>query len=132
MKLDLAILEARQTKHLTQPQLAARSAIPRSHISKLENHFVVPTLQTLVRLARGLEMSPGQLLDRALDPSLDDSCVKRTVVKMRDGSRRVIPVKQRRRSVPKRDPLPSGNLVHDPFSVARRRKLGKLINPGKR
>ena len=51
-----AIVAARQEQHLTQQELADRTGIDRSDISKLENGSVNPSLRTLKRLADGLGM----------------------------------------------------------------------------
>ena len=51
-----AIVAARQEQHLTQQELAERTGIDRSDISKLENGSANPSLRTLKRLAAGLGM----------------------------------------------------------------------------
>ena len=51
-----AIVAARQEQHLTQQELADRTGIYRSDISKLENGSANPSLRTLKRLADGLGM----------------------------------------------------------------------------
>ena len=51
-----AIIEARKSQHLTQKELAERTGINRSDISKLENGNANPSLNTLRRLAEGLNM----------------------------------------------------------------------------
>lgn len=51
-----AIVAARQEQHLTQQELADRTGIDRSDISKLENGSANPSLRTLKRLAAGLGM----------------------------------------------------------------------------
>ena len=51
-----AIVAARQEQHLTQQELADRTGIDRSDISKLENGSANPSLRTLKRLADGLGM----------------------------------------------------------------------------
>lgn len=51
-----AIVEARQEQHLTQKELAEKTGIDRSDISKLENGSANPSLRTLKRLADGLGM----------------------------------------------------------------------------
>jgi transcriptional regulator with XRE-family HTH domain len=127
MKINLAILEARQAMDLSQPQLANRAGMTRSYISKIETSFVVPSIPTFVRLASALNINPCRLLQRALDPSLNDSCVRRRSVIMRNGRKRVMPVREPRRGKIQPLSFPEGNLVHDPTSVAYRRELGRLI-----
>ena len=51
-----AIVAARQEQHLTQQELADKTGIDRSDISKLENGSANPSLRTLKRLADGLGM----------------------------------------------------------------------------
>lgn len=51
-----AIIEARKSQHLTQQQLADRTGIDRTDISKLENGSGNPSLRTLKRLANGMDM----------------------------------------------------------------------------
>ena len=51
-----AIIAARQEQHLTQQDLADKTGIDRSDISKLENGSANPSLRTLKRLADGLGM----------------------------------------------------------------------------
>ncbi len=51
-----AIIKARQEQNLTQQELADRTGIDRSDISKLENGSANPSLRTLKRLADGLGM----------------------------------------------------------------------------
>lgn len=51
-----AILNARKESHLTQEQLAQRTGINRSDISKIENGNANPSLKTLKALAAGMNM----------------------------------------------------------------------------
>ena len=51
-----AMIAARQEQHLTQQELAEKTGIDRSDISKLENGSANPSLRTLKRLADGLGM----------------------------------------------------------------------------
>ena len=57
LQIARALVEARQTKHVTQQQLAERTGIAQADISRLENGNSNPTLRTLQRLADGLEMT---------------------------------------------------------------------------
>jgi transcriptional regulator with XRE-family HTH domain len=57
-----AIRALRLHKGLSQRQVAARMNVPRSYCSKLECEKANPTLRTLERLARGLEVSIPELL----------------------------------------------------------------------
>ena len=51
-----ALIAARQEQNMTQQELAERTGIDRSDISKLENASANPSLNTLKRLADGLGM----------------------------------------------------------------------------
>lgn len=51
-----AIVKARKAKNLTQKQLAERTGIDQSDISKIENGNANPSLSTLKRLADGMDM----------------------------------------------------------------------------
>ena len=47
---------------LSQRQLAARMSVPRTYVSKIENEKATPTLSSLERLARALEVTVPDLL----------------------------------------------------------------------
>ena len=51
-----AMIEARKSSGITQRQLAERTGIAQSDISKIENGNATPSLRTLYRLASGLGM----------------------------------------------------------------------------
>lgn len=51
-----ALIDARKQKHLTQKQLAEKTGIDQSDISKIETGNYNPSLQTLKRLAEGMDM----------------------------------------------------------------------------
>lgn len=53
-QLMLMILKARNEKNLTQAELAARTGIRQSNISRIEKGQVVPSISTLCKIARGL------------------------------------------------------------------------------
>lgn len=53
-QLMLLILKARNEKNLTQAELAARTGIRQSNISRIEKGQVVPSISTLCKIARGL------------------------------------------------------------------------------
>ncbi|MFI3236665.1 MAG: helix-turn-helix transcriptional regulator [Lachnospiraceae bacterium] len=52
-----AVLEARKQAKLTQQQLAEKTGINRSDISKLENGNANPTIALLQRIAEGMDMT---------------------------------------------------------------------------
>jgi transcriptional regulator with XRE-family HTH domain len=53
----------RQRSGLSQRQLALRMSVPRTYVSKIENEKATPTLSSLERLARALEVSVPELLN---------------------------------------------------------------------
>lgn len=57
MDIIRAIVEARQSKNITQKELATRTGINQADISKLENGNRNPSLNMLKKLAAGLDMS---------------------------------------------------------------------------
>ena len=50
-----AIIAARLKAGLTQQELAARADLPQSNISRLESGTINPTIQTLEKVAKGLD-----------------------------------------------------------------------------
>jgi len=56
------VREIRRARHLSQRQLASRMQVPRTYISKIENGKAIPTLGSLERLARALEVEMCQLV----------------------------------------------------------------------
>ncbi|MBQ9488646.1 MAG: helix-turn-helix transcriptional regulator [Lachnospiraceae bacterium] len=57
MEVIRAILEARTSQNLTQKELAERTGIHQSDISKLENGTRNPSVNLLRRLAEGMGMT---------------------------------------------------------------------------
>lgn len=51
-----AVIDARKKSHLTQQELAERTGIDQSDISKIETGNANPALSTLKRLADGMDM----------------------------------------------------------------------------
>jgi transcriptional regulator with XRE-family HTH domain len=62
LQIALAIRSLRQSNGLSQRQLALRMQVPRTYVSKIENDNATPTLSSLERLARALEVSVPDLL----------------------------------------------------------------------
>lgn len=52
-----AVIDARKARRITQKELANRTGIAQSDISKLENGNSNPTLSMLKRLADGMDMT---------------------------------------------------------------------------
>lgn len=57
-----AVKDLRRRNDLSQRELAARMGVPRTYISKIENEKAVPTLGSLDRLARALNVHISVLL----------------------------------------------------------------------
>ena len=62
LKLAHSIRSLRLRNGLSQRQLALRMAVPRTYVSKIENEKATPTLSSLERLAKALEVSVPDLL----------------------------------------------------------------------
>lgn len=62
LNLAAAIRSLRLRNGLSQRQLATRMAVPRTYVSKIENEKATPTLSSLERLARALEVTVPELL----------------------------------------------------------------------
>ncbi len=65
LQVATAIRSLRQRTGLSQRQLAMRMNVPRTYVSKIENEKATPTLSSLERLARALEVSVPDLLTGA-------------------------------------------------------------------
>src|ERR671934_1108707 len=63
LQVALAIRVLRQRNGLSQRQLALRMQVPRTYVSKIENEKATPTLSSLERLARALEVTVPELLN---------------------------------------------------------------------
>jgi transcriptional regulator with XRE-family HTH domain len=62
LNLAHSIRSLRLRNGLSQRQLALRMSVPRTYVSKIENEKATPTLSSLERLARALEVSVPDLL----------------------------------------------------------------------
>src|ERR1700738_616764 len=62
LNLATSIRSLRLRSGLSQRQLAARMSVPRTYVSKIENEKATPTLSSLERLARALEVTVPELL----------------------------------------------------------------------
>jgi transcriptional regulator with XRE-family HTH domain len=62
LNLAAAIRAMRLRNGLSQRQLAGRMCVPRTYVSKIENEKATPTLSSLERLAKALEVSVPDLL----------------------------------------------------------------------
>ncbi len=57
------VREDRIAKKMTQEGLAEAAGIHATFVSNLERGYRVPSLPTVLRIARGLDTSPGSLID---------------------------------------------------------------------
>jgi transcriptional regulator with XRE-family HTH domain len=62
LNLASSIRSLRLRGGMSQRQLALRMSVPRTYVSKIENEKATPTLSSLERLARALEVSVPDLL----------------------------------------------------------------------
>src|SRR6202035_3239370 len=62
LNLASSIRAMRLRNGLSQRQLAGRMSVPRTYVSKIENEKATPTLSSLERLARALEVTVPDLL----------------------------------------------------------------------
>ncbi len=62
LQVAKAVRDLRRVRNLSQRQLAGRMGVPRTYISKIENGKAMPTLGSLERLARALQVDIGALL----------------------------------------------------------------------
>ncbi len=62
LNLAYSIRSLRLRSGLSQRQLALRMSVPRTYVSKIENEKATPTLSSLERLARALEVNVPDLL----------------------------------------------------------------------
>lgn len=56
------VREKRRARKLTQVQVAERAGMLQHHISRLENGEVMPTLETILKLAAAIGCKPTDLL----------------------------------------------------------------------
>ncbi len=68
LQVALAIRSLRQRTGLSQRQLALRMQVPRTYVSKIENEKATPTLSSLERLARALEVTVPDLINGGCSP----------------------------------------------------------------
>jgi transcriptional regulator with XRE-family HTH domain len=62
LQVATAVRDLRHVRNLSQRQLAGRMGVPRTYISKIENGKAMPTLSSLSRLAKALEVDISALL----------------------------------------------------------------------
>ena len=62
LQVAAQVRDIRRARHLSQRQVASRMQVPRTYISKIENGKAIPTLGSLERLAKALEVDVCQLV----------------------------------------------------------------------
>lgn len=75
LQVATAVRDLRLVRNLSQRQLAARMGVPRTYISKIENGKAMPTLSSLERLARALQVDISALLRDAPTRHRDETAV---------------------------------------------------------
>jgi transcriptional regulator with XRE-family HTH domain len=75
LQVATAVRDLRHVRNLSQRQLAARMNVPRTYISKIENGKAMPTLSSLDRLARALQVDISALLRDANTRHHDETAV---------------------------------------------------------
>ena len=76
MNIGKRLRSLRESRNLSQGDIERRSGLLRSYISRVEGGYTVPSLSTLEKFAKALEVEPYQLLfqgdGRALAPKLPE------------------------------------------------------------
>ena len=75
LQVSAAVRDLRHVRNLSQRQLAGRMGVPRTYISKIENGKAMPTLSSLDRLARALQVDISALLRDAPTRHHDETAV---------------------------------------------------------
>lgn len=78
IQVAAAVRDLRRVRNLSQRQLATRMNVPRTYISKIENGKAMPTLSSLDRLARALQVDISALLRDAPTRHKDETAVLMT------------------------------------------------------
>lgn len=63
MLLAKRLKELRSEKMMSQEELADKSEITLSQIARIETAIINPTVSTMFKIARGLDVSPKELFD---------------------------------------------------------------------
>ena len=61
--MQVRLREIRERLFMTQAELAERSGVAESNISRIESGIQIPRISTIRRLALALGVSPGDLVD---------------------------------------------------------------------
>ena len=74
------IRKLRKNLNLTQEQLAELCERHPVFISELERGVKNPSLDTILQLCRGLKIGPGDLMNLAFQPDLDNQAIKKQIM----------------------------------------------------
>lgn len=75
LQVATAVRDLRLVRNLSQRQLATRMNVPRTYISKIENGKAMPTLSSLERLAKALQVDISALLRDTKSRHQDETAV---------------------------------------------------------
>ncbi len=75
LQVSSAVRDLRRVRNLSQRQLAGRMGVPRTYISKIENGKAMPTLSSLDRLAKALQVDISALLRDAPKRHQDETAL---------------------------------------------------------
>ena len=75
LQVASAVRDLRRVRNLSQRQLAGRMGVPRTYISKIENGKAMPTLSSLDRLAKALQVEISALLRDAPKRHQDETAL---------------------------------------------------------
>jgi transcriptional regulator with XRE-family HTH domain len=78
LQVATAVRDLRHVRNLSQRQLATRMGVPRTYISKIENGKAMPTLSSLDRLAKALQVDISTLLRDSNTRHRDETAVLMT------------------------------------------------------
>ena len=78
LQVASAVRNLRLGRNLSQRQLAGRMGVPRTYISKIENGKAMPTLSSLERLAKALQVDISALLRDAKGRHKDEAAALMT------------------------------------------------------
>ena len=122
--------ELREQKKLPQREIENRSGLQRAYLSRVENGHTVPTIDTLEKWAKALEVPIYQILRRprasqSKRPSPVEAARRNPLGQLRPGCRlsqaTPPPAPQDRRSKPQA-PSPNGLKTRSPRAKIRRRR----------
>lgn len=66
INLGIHIRQLRESKNLSQQDLANDCSIPKSQIARIENAKINTTVRTLIKIANALQIEPKELLNISL------------------------------------------------------------------